>query len=185
MSPRTADEMVSFVKRRLTPDKNRLQVDFYGGEPLLSAGLIETVSRAFKEVADAAGIEYRCSLVTNGSLLTRRLVKKLVPLGLRSAKVTLDGPAEIHNRYRPFKSGVGSFDVVLNNIVDTCDLIRVGVGGNYDADSWPFFMPPSGRAGRRGLGPRGPLHGQVRSRIAPFRIFDALESVPRGLFRLS
>ena len=104
MSARTADDLVAFVKQRLTPDKNKLIVDFYGGEPLLSADRIESLSRKLKASAEAIGVEYRFALVTNGSLLKRRLVERLAPLGLQSAKVTLDGPAEVHDQYRPFKS---------------------------------------------------------------------------------
>jgi uncharacterized protein len=139
MSARTADRLIAFIKRKFTPEKKSLILDFYGGEPLLSLGLIEHISKTLKPFAESMGADFSFTLVTNGSLFKRPVAERLVPLGLKSAKITLDGPAENHNRYRPFKSGVGSFDILVKNIKETCDLVKIGIGGNYDETSWPRF----------------------------------------------
>lgn len=139
MSRHTADRMIEFIRKRLTPDIKELVVDFYGGEPLLSRGLIEYIGGALTPLAEARGVDFGFTLVTNGSLLKRPVVERLVPLGLKSAKITLDGPAHVHDRYRPFKSGAGSFNSIIRNIKDTCDLIKISVGGNFDRDTWPEF----------------------------------------------
>ncbi|MBW1679516.1 MAG: putative geopeptide radical SAM maturase, partial [Deltaproteobacteria bacterium] len=65
--------------------------------------------------------------------------EELVPLGLEGVKITLDGPAEIHNRYRPFKSGAGSFDTIIRNIKDTWDLVKIGLGGNFESNTYEKF----------------------------------------------
>jgi uncharacterized protein len=139
MSGRTANRLIAFIRRKLTPEKKTLVLDFYGGEPLLSLGLIEYISKAVTPVAASAGADFSFTLVTNGSLFKRPVAERLVPLGLRSVKITLDGPAETHNRYRPFTSGAGSFDILVKNIKETCDLVKIGIGGNYDEASWPRF----------------------------------------------
>jgi uncharacterized protein len=140
MSAHTADRMIAFIKQKFTPGKKSLVLDFYGGEPLLSLGLIEYISKALKPFAEAKGADFSFTLVTNGSLLKRVVAERLVSLGLKSVKITLDGPAELHNRYRPFKSGVGSFDTITKNIKETCDIVKIGIGGNYDETSWPGFI---------------------------------------------
>ncbi len=139
MSAQTAWYLVDFIKNRFTSSKKSLIVDFYGGEPLLSAVLIKSISQELKSFAAAKGAEYSFSLVTNGALLKRRLTEELVQLGLDRVKITLDGPAEIHNRYRPFKSGSGSFDTIIKNIKETCDLTKIGIGGNFDCDTYTQF----------------------------------------------
>jgi uncharacterized protein len=139
MSGQTADQLIAFIKRKFTPEKKSLILDFYGGEPLLSLDLIEYISKAVKSFAESKSAEFFFTLVTNGSLFKRAVVERLVPLGLKSVKITLDGPAENHNRYRPFKSGAGSFDTLIKNIKETCDLVKIGIGGNYDQNSWPAF----------------------------------------------
>jgi len=63
----------------------------------------------------------------------------LKPLGLQGVKVTLDGPAEIHDKFRPFKSGTGSFETILRNVKDVCDLTFVHIGGNYTQEHFKEF----------------------------------------------
>ena len=139
MSEETADRLVDFAKARFPDGGKFLILDFYGGEPLLSSGLIKRISRDLKSFAESRGAAYSFTLVTNGSLLTRRVVEDLAPYGLKSVKITLDGTAETHNLSRPFISGRGSFDTIIANIKDTCDLVKIGIGGNYQRDNCEKF----------------------------------------------
>ena len=139
MSDEAAGGLIDFIKERFTEDKKTLLIDFYGGEPLLSIGLIKSISGALKPFCERRGASYTFTLVTNGSLFTKRVAEQLVPLGLKRVKITLDGPAEIHNRYRPFKSGAGSFDTIIGNIKDTCDLVKIGIGGNFEKNNYKKF----------------------------------------------
>jgi uncharacterized protein len=75
-------------------------------------------------------------MVTNGTLLTRPLVEELVSLGFSGARITLDGPREIHDHHRPFTTGRGSFDTIITNIKATWDLIDLQVGGNFTRDTY-------------------------------------------------
>jgi uncharacterized protein len=139
MTEATAERLAAFIKDKWRDDKDTLVIDFYGGEPLLSLDLIQSISRAVKSFVENRNARFYFTLVTNGSLLTHEAVNKLVPLGLASVKLTLDGPAEIHNRYRPFKSGAGSFDAIIRNIKATCDLVRIGIGGNFTKNNYERF----------------------------------------------
>lgn len=139
LSDETARDFISFVKSRDLTGKKEIKITFYGGEPLLSIGRITGISEQLGAFAAEKGLRYEFGLVTNGTLLTADVVRKLKPLGLTSAKVTLDGPADIHNRYRPFRSGAGSFDVIVRNIADVCGLIRIQASGNYTRESWREF----------------------------------------------
>jgi uncharacterized protein len=153
MGPETAERLVKFIRERLEPGKNRLTVDFYGGEPLLYTDRLSHISGALKNLIEEQGGEYRGSVVTNGSLLTRRRAEELARCGVRAAKITLDGPAESHNRFRPFKSGKGSFDCILANVRECCDILRIGIGGNFTRESYRSFPALLDRLGEAGLGP--------------------------------
>jgi uncharacterized protein len=85
------------------------------------------------------GIISSISLITNGTLLTLDVVDRLKPLGLKTVSVTLDGPKEIHDQLRPFKSGRGSFDTIVRNVKDVCDMINIHIGGNYTKDNYSEF----------------------------------------------
>jgi uncharacterized protein len=139
MSEETADRLIDFIKNNFPERKKSLLLDFYGGEPLLSIGLIQYISRALQSFTETRGAAYSFTLVTNGSLFTRRIAEELAPYGLAGVKITLDGPAETHNRCRPFKSGAGSFATVIGNIKETCDLVKIGIGGNFARDNHEKF----------------------------------------------
>lgn len=153
MSEQTAEQLLAFIKRKFTADKKSLVVDFYGGEPLLSTALIVAVSQELKSFAQAAGASYRFSLITNGALLKPKVAAQLAALGCDHVKITLDGPPEVHDRYRPFRSGAGSFTVVINNIRQTCDILNIGIGGNFDRHTWRQFPRLLDRLEKEGLTP--------------------------------
>jgi len=140
MSDETARLLVDFVKERFTDNKRFLRIDFYGGEPLLSIGLIKSISQTLKPFIEGKGGSYQFTLVTNGSLFKRKVAEELIPFGLEKVKITLDGPAEVHNRYRPFRSGAGSFDTIIRNIKETCDLVKIGIGGNFEKTNYESFV---------------------------------------------
>jgi len=152
LSDETADQFVDFVKHK-SMGKKELKITFYGGEPLLSMERIEGISKKLLLFAEQQGLAYGFSLVTNGTLLTPGNVKRLTYLGLKSAKVTLDGPGRIHNRFRPFRSGTGSFDTIMKNIKDVCGMMRIQIGGNYTEEHYREFPELLDELIAKGLGP--------------------------------
>jgi uncharacterized protein len=66
-------------------------------------------------------------------------VEDLVGYGLKGVKVTLDGSREHHDRKRPFKNGRGSFDTIVQNILQAVDSIDVDVGCNFDEENIESF----------------------------------------------
>jgi uncharacterized protein len=153
MTDETAGLLLNFARDRFRGRKERINIDFYGGEPLLSTDLIKSISAEMKSFAEGRGAAYSCHLVTNGSLFTRRIARELAELGLTSVKITLDGPPDIHNAFRPFKSGAGSFDIIIENIRQTCDIVKVYIGGNYTEDNYTKFPLLFGHLEKEGLTP--------------------------------
>ena len=135
MSDEVADMAVLFLSAKLASGLD-LEVDFYGGEPLLSVPLLKRIAGRLGEAAANYGRSFSFFLFTNGTLLTRKLVEELVPLGLKGALITIDGTREIHDRQRPFVSGKGSFDLIVNNVRDVCQLIDIDLGGNYSRETF-------------------------------------------------
>ena len=153
MSDETVDRVMGFIRQRFTAEKSALIVGFYGGEPLLSIDLIKDISQRLKPFVENRGAAYSFNLTTNGSLFKRQVAEDLVRLGLENVRITLDGPAEIHNKYRPFKSGAGSFDLLIKNIKETCYLVKVGIGGNFERDNYEKFVLLLDYLIDNGLGP--------------------------------
>jgi uncharacterized protein len=139
MSLATAGLLVEFLENDQNARGKGIELVFYGGEPLMSMDLITALSVRLQILTASRKVGYSFNLVTNGTLLTRQIVEKLIPLGLKGAKVTLDGPRENHDRFRPFISGKGSFDTIVGNVKATCDLIKIQVGGNYSRENFHSF----------------------------------------------
>ena len=139
MTRETAGQLAEMVERDYISHGKGVDICFTGGEPLMSADLVSSLSERLKLATAARGTEYSFNLVTNGTLLTAQTVEKLLPLGLKGAKVTLDGPKENHDRFRPFVSGRGSFDVIIGNLKEVCDKVKIQVGGNYTRGNYRDF----------------------------------------------
>lgn len=139
MTEQTADLLVETLLRDRISKGWDVTVSFYGGEPLLSQDLIRRISEPLLQGADRHGVKYCFTLVTNGTLLNRDAAKKLLPLGLRGAKFTLDGPREIHDGQRPYTSGAGSFDTIVHNLAEIWDLVPIQLGGNFRQENYREF----------------------------------------------
>ncbi|HYA87118.1 MAG TPA: geopeptide radical SAM maturase [Nitrospirota bacterium] len=139
LSEETADKFINFISRSDLTGKESIKIVFYGGEPLLSLERIVSISGRIGAFTHSRGLKYGFTLVTNGTLLTSPVVKRLKEIGLQSAKITLDGPKDIHDLYRPFKSGTGSFDTIIRNIKEACNTTTIHLGGNYTQENFREF----------------------------------------------
>ena len=139
MSEETENDLVNFIAGSIVDKTKEISVTFYGGEPLLSIDAITRISGRLNNLASNKGIRYSFNLVTNGTLLTSRVVQQLKPLGLIGAKVTLDGPRSTHNASRPFRSGEGSFDIIIENLKQVCRDTSIQIGGNYARSNYAEF----------------------------------------------
>lgn len=139
MSEATAALLVETIRRERIYKGQPVKLTFYGGEPLLSLDLIRAISVPLREAAHVSGASFSISLVTNGTLLNRACAEELVALGLSWAKITLDGPAELHNVSRPYVSGNGSYEAIVRNVCDVCDIVPLQLGGNFTRDNYRDF----------------------------------------------
>jgi uncharacterized protein len=153
MTEETADYLVSFAKSKFVPGMKHLTLVFYGGEPLLSKSIIRRIASGMKPFAEAQGAAYVSSMITNGSLFTRKAASELAELGLTSIRTTLDGPAHLHDGSRPFKGGNGSFSTIVENIKETLDLTRISIGGNFQRDNYKKFPELLDYLLSEGIGP--------------------------------
>lgn len=139
MNTETAERLVSFLDQRYLAEGVSLNLDFYGGEPLLSMDLIRLIATRLTELAGARGLSCSFGMVSNGTLLTGEVAQELASLGVRGVQVTLDGTRENHNRFRPFVSGRGSFDVIVRNLLESCDLLDISIVCNYTEENYCEF----------------------------------------------
>ncbi|MCK9995479.1 MAG: SPASM domain-containing protein [Candidatus Krumholzibacteria bacterium] len=120
--------------RQKTELSRELHVIWYGGEPMLPRSLaaIEAMSSDFLSLATEKNLTYSAQMVTNGYLLDRAKMKRLVELGVEMVQITLDGPQEIHDQRRPLVGGGGTFERIVSNLASIVDLVDIQLRINVD-----------------------------------------------------
>ena len=144
MSISTAAQVAAWIAARVEElEPSQLVLTFFGGEPLLNVpAMFEIAGRSSKHAA-SRGVTQLVNIITNGLLLTPRVVECMLPLGLTGVKVTLDGDRETHDRMRPLRGGQGTFDRIVDNVRRVAPLVPVTIGGNFDmetADRYPALL---------------------------------------------
>ena len=91
-----------------------LDVWFYGGEPLVNKDLLFACADYLNEVEDPSKLTL--TIITNGTLITPEVAKRLAGYPNLAMSVSVDGPATVHDANRVFKSGGGSFAAVERGI---------------------------------------------------------------------
>ncbi|MGV1098955.1 geopeptide radical SAM maturase [Thiovibrio sp. JS02] len=153
MDDATTDQLITFIKKRFVQGKKRLRLEVYGGEPLLYIRRLISLAQRLKPFVEERGGEFVIDLVSNGSLLTEKVVDELNRWGLDGVKVTLDGPPENHNHFRPFKSGEPSFEIIVANLAKVCGKTKIRLGGNYTIDNFRSFPPILDALAAKGITP--------------------------------
>ena len=89
-----------------------LEMDFFGGEPLMNFDVLrQTVSYA-KEQAQKAGKIFKFTCTTNGLLLDREK-SDFLNEEMDNVVLSIDGRKEVHDHMRPFRKGAGSYDLIV------------------------------------------------------------------------
>jgi len=139
MNMETADQFIAYVVKEQIARGREVEIRFYGGEPLLALPILKRIAGALRDQAQAAGTKFSCSMVSNATLLNRQVVEELLPYGLTSVQITLDGPSTVHDSQRPFVSGKGSFATILANLREVYQLVTLKPGGNFTRDNYRDF----------------------------------------------
>ncbi len=113
MSRETAENAIDFLISRSGP-RHRLEVDFFGGEPLLDMDTVRATVEYARSVEKAAGKEFRFTITTNALALTDELIDYF-NREMYNVVLSIDGRKSVHDAVRKDAAGKGSFDRVLAN----------------------------------------------------------------------
>ncbi|MFI5350443.1 MAG: radical SAM protein [Elusimicrobiota bacterium] len=95
---------------------DRLDVSWFGGEPMEQLDVLEELSHSMIGAARASNVPYSASIVTNGSHLSPENLRRLVECEVRSIQVTIDGLPLQHDRLRVTKDGHPTFEKIWANV---------------------------------------------------------------------
>lgn len=107
--------------------RRNLEVDFFGGEPLMNWDVVkETVAYA-RSVEKAHGKNFRFTLTTNGVLIDDEVID-FCNREMSNVVLSLDGRKEIHDATRVDLAGHGSYDKIVPKFQK---LVAARGGKNY------------------------------------------------------
>ncbi len=110
----TGKNAVEFLIRASKGRRN-LDIDFFGGEPLLNMGVVEELTAYCERRAQETGHRIRLTVTTNALLLDEKRIDFL-DAHMDNVVLSLDGRPETHDRMRPFAGGKGSYERVAKRI---------------------------------------------------------------------
>ncbi|MCM1043633.1 MAG: thioether cross-link-forming SCIFF peptide maturase [Corallococcus sp.] len=94
--------------------RRNLEVDFFGGEPLMNLDVLKRTVEYAKEQAKLHGKVFKFTTTTNGVLLSKE-TSDYLNAEMDNVVLSLDGRKEVNDYQRPFPDGTGSYDAIIDN----------------------------------------------------------------------
>ena len=107
--------------------RRNLEVDFFGGEPLMNFEVVKQLVAYAREVEKKHNKNFRFTLTTNGMLIDDDVID-FANREMSNVVLSLDGRKEIHDAYRVDYAGKGSFDRIVPKFQK---LVAAREGKNY------------------------------------------------------
>ena len=114
MSFEVAKSAIDFLLEN-SGNRKVLEVDFFGGEPLMNFDVVKRTVYYAKAEAEKRGKRFLFTTTTNGLLLDDETIRFLNE-EMENVVLSLDGIKEVHDAVRKTVNGKGSFDAVIEKI---------------------------------------------------------------------
>lgn len=126
MSFETGKRALDFLIEHSGSRRN-LEVDFFGGEPLMNWDVVKDLVAYARSVEGPAGKHFRFTLTTNGLLIDDEVID-FANREMDNVVLSLDGRREIHDALRVDCAGNGSYDRIVPKFQK---LVKARGGKNY------------------------------------------------------
>ncbi|MEE0954603.1 MAG: thioether cross-link-forming SCIFF peptide maturase [Eubacterium sp.] len=93
-------------------NRRNLEVDFFGGEPTMNWQVVKDLVAYGRSLEEPNDKKFRFTLTTNGVLLNDEIMD-FCNKEMGNVVLSVDGRKEVHDHMRPFRSGKGSYDLVI------------------------------------------------------------------------
>ncbi|MDL2247857.1 thioether cross-link-forming SCIFF peptide maturase [Bacteroides sp. OttesenSCG-928-J23] len=111
MSAETGKKAIDYLIGH-SGDREFLEVDFFGGEPLLNFGVVKEVVAYARSLEGRHGKTFRFTITTNGLLLDADMME-FINREMSNVVLSIDGRKQVHDRVRARVDGSGCYDAVL------------------------------------------------------------------------
>lgn len=122
MSLETGKRAIDFLVENSGARKN-LDVDFFGGEPLLNWGVVKDIVRYAREIERRTDKKFRFTLTTNALLIDDDVID-FTNKEIHNVVLSLDGRPDVHDAMRKLPGGGGSYSDIIAKIRKLVDARR-------------------------------------------------------------
>lgn len=139
MSLETAKAALDFLVAH-SGNRRNLEVDFFGGEPLLNFDVVKGTVEYGRELERKYDKTFRFTLTTNAYHVTDEMIDFL-NREMKNIVISIDGRKDVHNARRKNIAGEPSYDRVVKNahrIVDGRGGREYYIRGTYTAENLDF-----------------------------------------------
>jgi len=110
MSLETGKKAIDFLIEK-SQDRKFLELDFFGGEPLMNWDVVKEIVIYAREREKECGKKFRFTITTNGLLLTDDKID-FINEEMSNVVLSIDGRKEVNDRMRKRVDGTGSYDKI-------------------------------------------------------------------------
>ena len=107
--------------------RTNLEVDFFGGEPLMNFDVVKRLVAYARSIEKQAGKNFRFTLTTNGVLIDDDVID-FANKEMSNVVLSLDGRKDVHDRFRVDYAGNGSWEKIVPKFQK---LVEARGGKNY------------------------------------------------------
>ncbi|HIS31858.1 MAG TPA: thioether cross-link-forming SCIFF peptide maturase [Candidatus Limivivens intestinipullorum] len=139
MSYETGKQALDFLIAS-SGNRRNLEVDFFGGEPLMNWQVVKDLVRYGREQEKIHDKKFRFTLTTNGVLLNDE-VMEFCNKEMANVVLSIDGRKEVNDKMRPFRNGAGSYDLIVpkfQKFADSRNQEKYYVRGTFTRNNLDF-----------------------------------------------
>jgi len=113
LPPETGKKALDWLVKK-SGNRYFLEVDFFGGEPLLNFPAIKEIVEYGRELEKKYHKRFKFTTTTNGVKLNDEIID-FFNREMYNVVVSIDGRPEVHDRMRPTANGKGSYDLIIGH----------------------------------------------------------------------
>lgn len=104
-------EAVNYLARN-SKGRNNIEIDFFGGEPLMNFDVVKETVAYGRQVEKLTGKHFYFTITTNGTLLDKEKIN-YINENMDNVVISIDGRKEVHDAVRHDRAGRGSYDKIV------------------------------------------------------------------------
>ena len=102
----------------------QVRISWFGGEPLLCKHIILRMMKNIHSICQENGVPFFAQITSNGYNLDVDFFSSALRHHLLAYQITVDATKKVHNARRPLKTGQGTYDRIMENLLQIKERIE-------------------------------------------------------------